>query len=170
MVEPAEILDTTRIQRNDAIRLASLTLENLEFVEEAWRSGRPQGGRPVHLVTQTVNSLLGLVVFTCEREYVRFTLKERLADLVADGWPSWTFQLGGSPDDTLGELVYHVRNGAAHARLAFSSDSSVPSEVEITVEDAYPKTRQVYWRASITVADLLKFCHRYAKHVDDVIG
>jgi len=170
MGEPTEILKTTTIGRNDAIRFASLTLENLEFIEEAWRSGQRHDGGPVHLVTQTVNSLLGLIVFTCEKEYVRFTLSERLVDLVADGWPSWTFQLGGSSAHTLGELVYHLRNGAAHARLAFSSDSPVPSEVQITVEDACPKTRQVYWRASITAADLLRFCHRYAKHVDDIIG
>ena len=170
MGEPAEILDTTTIKRNEAIRFASLTLTNLEFIEDAWRMRQGHVGKPVHLVTQAMNSLLGLAVFTCEKEYVRFTLKERVADLVADGWPSWTITLGGSPDDTLGELVYHLRNGAAHARIAFSSDSPVPSEVQITFEDAYPKTKQVYWRASITAADLLTFCHRFAKHVDDVIG
>lgn len=114
-----------------------------------------------------MNSLLGLVVFTCEKEFVRFTLKERLIDLTAKGWPSWTFQMGGSSRDTLGTLAYHLRNGIAHARLTFSSDSPVPSDVQI--EDAHPKTKRIHWRASITAADLLTFCSFYAEHIDDVI-
>ncbi len=171
MGQPAEIFDTATIERNDAVRFASRTLANLEFFEAVWRGGQDHAGRPaVHLITQAVNSLLGLVVFTCEKEYVRFTLKELLLDLTAKGWPSWTFHLGGSPEDTLGELVYHLRNGIAHARVSFSSDSPLPSDVHITVEDAHPKTKQVYWRTSITAADLLKFCVLYAKHVDEVIG
>lgn len=52
MREPAEVLDTTTIQRNDAIRFASLTLENLAFIEDAWRTRQGHAGRPVHLVTQ----------------------------------------------------------------------------------------------------------------------
>jgi hypothetical protein len=171
MGEPAEILETTKVDRNDAIRFAALTLANLEFIDAAWRTAQDHDGHPaVHLVTQTVNSLLGLVVFTCEKEYVRFTLKERLADLTAKGWPDWKFQLGGSSADTLGDLVYHLRNGASHARISFSSDSPLPSAVEITIEDAEPKTKQVYWRVSTTAADLLKFCRLYGKHVDEVIG
>ncbi|WP_447964104.1 HEPN family nuclease [Nitrospira sp. Ecomares 2.1] len=171
MGEAEEILDTTTIGRNDAIRFASLTLANLEFLEQAWRADHSRSdGSGIHLVTQTVNSLLGLVVFTCEKKYVRCTLSERLVDLAEKGWPSWTFTLGGAPNHTLGELIYHLRNGAAHARLAFSSDSSLPADVRITVEDALSKTSPVYWRASITAADLLKFCHLYGKHVDEVIG
>lgn len=171
MREPAEILDTATIGRNDAIRFALLTLDNLKFIEAAWSSDRGHSGKPsVHLVTQVVNSLLGLVVFTCEKEYVRFTLKERLVDLTAKGWPSWTFTMGGSAWDTLGELVYHLRNGIAHARLSFSSDSPLPTEVRITIEDASPRTKQAYWRTSISAADLVTFCCLYAEHVDDVIG
>lgn len=170
MGEPAEILDTARIERNDAIRFASFTLANLEFLEKVWQGQGRDGGSAVHLITQAVNSLLGLVVFTCEKEYVRFTLRERLVDLTAKGWPSWTFQLGGSPEDTLGELIYHLRNGAAHARLSFSSDSPIPSDVQITIEDANPRTKQIYWSTSISAVDLLRFCYLYGKHVDEVIG
>jgi hypothetical protein len=171
MAEPAEVLETTTVQRNDAIHFAAFMLENLEFVEDSWRAGHTSHrDPPIHLVTQAVNSLLGLVVFSCEQNYVRFTLKERLADLVAAGWPVWVFELGGSPDTTLGELVYHLRNGAAHARVRFSSDSAIPSEVRITFEDAKTKASPVYWRASISAAELLEFCRRYARHVEDVIG
>jgi hypothetical protein len=171
MAEPTQILETTEVGRNDAIRFALLTLENLKYIEDTWRANDTGlGNRPVHLVTQAVNSLLGLVVFTCEREYVRFTLKERLVDLTACGWPAWTFELGDSPETTLGELVYHLRNGAAHARVRFSSDSPIPSAVRVTFEDAKPPKSHVYWRASISAEDLLEFCRRYAKHVEDVIG
>jgi hypothetical protein len=72
MGEPAEILDTATYERNDAIRFASLTLANLEFLEAAWLDSEGHGSEyHIHLVTQIVNSLLGLVVFTCEKEYVR---------------------------------------------------------------------------------------------------
>lgn len=171
MAEPSEIIETTKVERNDAIRFAALTVANLDFIEAAWRSAQDRGLHPpVHLVAQTVNSLLGLIVFTCEREYVRFTLTERLDALKAKGWPDWKFHLGGSPADTLGDLIYHIRNGASHARISFSSDSHLPSEVEITIEDAHPKTKKVYWRVSTSAADLLNFCRLYGRHVDDIIG
>jgi HEPN pEK499 p136 len=171
MAQPAEILDTATVERNDALTFASLTVDNLRFVEAIYEQDRTRHATSqVHLVTHIVNSLLGLVVFTCEKNFVRHTLNEKINDLVSDGWPAWKFTLGGSPGDTLGELAYHLRNGAAHARLKYSSDDPNPSKVTITFEDADPKTKTVYWRACISGADLLKFCYRYGEHLDDVIG
>jgi len=120
-------------------------------------------------VTQIINSLLGLVVFTVEREFVRHIVTEKLSALTAQGWPSWSFELAASNADSLGELAYHLRNGVSHGRVMFSSDSSDPAEVVITIEDGRPK-KPVNWRASITADDLLQFCVLYANHIDAVIG
>lgn len=171
MAEPDEILDFATVERNDARKFASLTVDNLRFVDAVYEQGQPpQATLPVHLVTHIVNSLLGLIVFTCEKNFVRHTLNEKISHLINNGWPAWKFTLGGSPGDTLGELAYHLRNGAAHGRVKYSSDDPNPSKVIITFEDADPKTKTVYWRASIVAADLLEFCYRYAEHLDNVIG
>ena len=171
MTQLAEILQTATVARNDALTFASLTVDNLRFVESIYEQDRTRHATAqVHLVTHIVNSLLGLVVFTCEKHFVRHTLNEKINDLVEVGWPAWKFTLGGSPNDTLGELVYHLRNGAAHARLKYSSDDPNPSKVIIIFEDAEPKTKKVYWRVSISGTDLLKFCYLYGEHLNDVIG
>jgi hypothetical protein len=86
------------------------------------------------------NSLLGLIVFSVEKKFVRFIREEKLQDLAKKGWPSWTFELASS--ETLGDLVYHLRNAVAHGRLLFSSDSRNPADVRIRAEDARPKAKQ----------------------------
>lgn len=98
---------------------------------------------PLRLVTQIINSLLGLVIFTLEKEFLRATLKERVAGRVGQGWPAWTFDLG-SAEDSLGDLAYHLRNGASHGRVTFSSDSTDPRQVVVTFEDAKTRTSPVY--------------------------
>lgn len=140
MASTGALLAAATATRQDALEFASRTLKNLQFLERA-----REAGADVHLVTQLVNSLLGLIVFPLERTFVRFMLKQKIDALAEDGWPSWVFTLGGS--DTLGDLVYHLRNAVAHGRITFSSDSRVPSEVVMEAADAQPGTRKVYWRA-----------------------
>src|SRR5262245_42778277 len=113
MGKPDELLSTATATRNDAIEFAARTLKNLDFIEGAFNDGED-----VHVVTHLGNSLLGLIVFTVEKEFVRFILNQKLDDLAAQGWPMWTIELGTC--DTLGELVYHLRNAIAHGRLSFS--------------------------------------------------
>lgn len=55
------------------------------------------------------------------------------------------------------DLLYHLRNAACHHNLAFSSDREDPQDVELIAKDRANKT-VVYWIASISVADLEKFC------------
>ncbi len=163
MTTSSALLKAATVTRGDALEFAARTLKNLQALEAAH-----ERGESVHLVTQMVNSLLGLIVFPLEKRFVRFLLKQQLDDLVARGWPSWAFSLDRS--DTLGDLVYHLRNAVAHGRITFSSDSRNPSEVALEVADARPKTQEIYWRASIGATDLRHFCVRYAKLLEDVIG
>jgi hypothetical protein len=170
-VTDAVILDLATVERDDALKFAARTLENLRYIESVWREHRlRQRDAPVRLVTQTINSLLGLVVFTVERKFVATLLTETVKSLVANGWPAWQFELTATDTDTLGRLAYHLRNGVSHARVRFSSDSADPEAVVVTIDDAHPRTQAVYWRAKITAADLLRFCVLYGEHVDDTIG
>jgi hypothetical protein len=169
------------------------TLINLRALQQIYEAHKHHADPPVRFVTHIVNSLLGLVVFTAEKKFVRFTVAEKLSDLPSE-WPRWKLGVNGTQNDTLGELAYHLRNAACHARVFFSSDShdpkevevtfedvhpktkqvywraSILAEVEVTFEDVHPKTKQVYWRASILASELLTFCFLYAEHLDQVIN
>lgn len=163
MSDPAELLTHAKATRNDALEFAARTLKNLAFITAA----REQG-QDVHEVTHLANSLLGLVVFPFERHFVRFILKQKLSELPPKEWPQWRFDLQVS--DSLGDLVYHLRNAVAHGRIEFSSDSRRASDVRIIVEDARPGGGPVYWRASLAATDLKLFCTSYVKLLEDVIG
>ena len=154
------------VSRNDAIEIARRTERNLRFVKSEFdREGEES---PVHVVTQLVNSLLGLVILPRE-QYLEVQYEStKWRELAAEGWPEWNITKGKA--DTLGQLIWHVRNAAAHGRIAFSSDSRYLHEVMITVEDSRDKGKSIYWRAEIKGDDLYEFCLRFAKHVRGTIG
>jgi hypothetical protein len=123
----------------------------------------------LHPVTQLANSLLGLVVFPYEREVVKILAERKLSSL--DGWPKWDVQLDASEPSkrttTLGRLLWHLRNAAAHGRLTFSSDSTELAAVRLVIEDKINSSNApVNWRAEISAADLESFCRRLAKLIE----
>ena len=89
---------------------------------------------PVHVVTQLVNSLLGMVILPREQYLELRNEATKLGDLVSQGWTEWDVTKGKA--DTLGQLARHIRNAAAHSHITFSSDSRYLHEVLITVEDS----------------------------------
>jgi hypothetical protein len=68
--------------RNDALGFAARTRKNLEYIDNAANTGED-----VHVLTQLINSLLGLVVFLHERKLSSRFEKMLLADLDGEGWP-----------------------------------------------------------------------------------
>jgi len=51
------LVDMATVERDDAIRFAARTAENLRFIEATWREHRERHlDAPVRLVTQTINS------------------------------------------------------------------------------------------------------------------
>jgi hypothetical protein len=149
--------------RNDSLGFAQRTLRNLEYIEES-----RQTGADVHVVTQRILSLLGLVAFPWHAGLSEHIKTQRLDALAQKGWPEWTISLGNT--ETLGDLVYHLRNAIAHRRVRFSSDDRKGREVEVAFEDARKENLPVYWRAQINGDDLLDFCRKFARLVDDAIG
>lgn len=161
-------LDFESASRNDALQFAERTLKNLDYIVAAWR----ENGADVHPVTDLVNSLLGLIVFTKERTLMEQIGRKRIVELQAEGWARWDIQLGQPEIKTLGELVRRLRNAAAHGRIRFSSDDRDSREVVLELEDG-PFSGGVFactFRARITAVDLEVFCRQFIGYVRDVLG
>jgi len=153
--------------RNEAIEFARRTKVNLEFIEQAKRAGES-----VHEVTQLALSLLGLIVFPKEKLLLDEIEKISLDDLVSKGWPKWqiTLDSGKQRTETLGLLVWHLRNSISHGALMFTSDEQHLENVAVRVEDRPSKGTDPNWRAEISGINLREFCMRFAKLIDDIVG
>ena len=149
--------------RNDALGFAQRTRKNLAYIEAAFAEGAD-----VHVATQLVISLLGLVVFPTERNVVRQLETLRLSELEALGWPRWEFELGSS--ETLEQLMRYLRNAVAHGRIHFSSESRTLSEISVQAENYAPKATSPNWRVRISATDLRSFCLKFIDLVEQTIG
>lgn len=161
-------LDFLSASRNDVLNFAQRTLKNLDYIVRAWE----ENGEDVHPITHTVNSLLGLIVFTKERTLTEQIGKKGMAELHAEGWARWHIQLGQSDIQTLGDLVRRLRNAAAHGRIRFSSDERDSREVVLEIEDGRFSggVFACTFRARIHAVDLQVFCRQFIGHVLDVLG
>jgi hypothetical protein len=140
------------VSRNNALVFAQHTLQNLEIIE---RYVPIDSG--FHPITQLINSLVGLVVFIHEREFVRHVADLPLSELVGRGWPRVQIDKDEDkkrPTRALGDFVRHLRNATAHGRISFSSDSRDLTEVRIVIEDYHRGAALPYWAASLTAEEL----------------
>jgi len=144
--------------RNELIGFAQRTRKNLAYIENAYGCGED-----VHVVTQLMVSLLGLVVFPWEEHKPLFS--DSLASLVAKGWPEWKILEGHSA--TLDQLIRRLRNAVAHQQVQFSSDSRSLAEVTIRFWNVPPKTPHFRWTAEIATTDLRTFCIRFIELVEE---
>ncbi len=123
-------------------------------------------GADVHIVTELITSLLGLIVFPhAEIERSGYTSFDRyqLNDLAREGWPEWTFDISSS--ENLADLISHLRNAISHRRLSFSSDCRKLEAVEVTFRDRNPRKKREEpddWGATINAAELQKFVLLFA--------
>jgi hypothetical protein len=142
---------------------AQRTMRNLERTEQARAVGED-----VHVVTQRILSLLGVVVFPWSHGIEESIKTQQLKELEVQGWPLWDVFLGES--ETLGDLLRHIRNSVAHRRLRFSSDSHDPPDVAIEFTDAPSENAEPNWGARIGADDLGVFLRRFFELVDDNAG
>jgi hypothetical protein len=154
------------LSRNLTDGFAKRVRKNLEFIIK-----NRSAGEDVHEVTQLVTSLLGLIVFPWEAGALKKLESMRLSDLEEMGWPRWNILLDEKNDtETLGRLIYHLRNAASHRRLRFFSDSPDMRQVEIEFEDSLPKKSLPYWRAKINAAELKRFCDCFTEQLEEFVG
>ena len=161
--------------RNVALIFAQRTRKNLKFIRDTLKANED-----VHLITDLMNSLLGLVIVPRARydgeELWNVTLKE----LEEQGWPQWNPVLNeqGKPGKswanttTLQHLVAHLRNAAAHGHFEFAGkpDSRKLSEVTLVVRDAPGPGNTFKWEAEIGLEDLYHFCKLLTKHIENRLG
>jgi hypothetical protein len=149
--------------RNQAVGFAQRTRKNLQHIERAKACGAD-----VHQVTQLGLSLLGLVVVPFAQNLPPKITDLPYSDLVESGWPEWQVTQGSV--STLGDVVYHVRNAAAHGHVRFSSDSPRLEEVSITIEDFKPDASSPYWKAELQAAQLREFCLKLLDLLEDQLS
>ena len=161
------------VTRSEAIGFALRTRKNLEYMRHAF-----DRAEDVHVVTHLVNSLLGIIVVPKERYCEETFWSINLEELARQGWPKWDITIdrptkGGSRTETLGHLIRHLRNAAAHGRFRFGGkpDSRNLAEVRLIVEDAPSSgVGNADWRAEIGGDDLFLFCLMLTDYIDDSIG
>jgi len=136
--------------RNLTAGFAKRTRKNIEVIEQAYNDC--QEG---HVVTQLVNSLLGLIVVPWERNAAFF--HDRLGVLEAQGWPRIEVTKGKC--DTLGQLVENLRHAVAHGHFGFSSESRSVDEVVIAFSNRG-------WRAEIKAQDLKRLCSKLCERLE----
>jgi HEPN pEK499 p136 len=156
------------LSRSSREGFAERTLKNLAYIEEARAGGEPAD---VHVVTQLVLSMLGLVVIQWERQAFDSALASGFQrtlqkDLHQFGGPA----LHGMQDNyaekckTVGVLVRHLRNAVSHGRFIFSGESRNLEDVSIKFFDEYRRTGET-WTATIDGVDLREFCIRLARSI-----
>jgi hypothetical protein len=156
--------------RNGTREFALRSMKNLAFIIAA-----AEADEDVHPVTQTVGSLLGIVIFPWERHsfpwerhWFNAVKKLRLVTAVNEGWPSW--EMSGSSVEsnsvkTIGHLVKLLRDSVAHGNVTFDSDSKRLSKVNVTFEDFPPESGKMTWRGVIRADRLAMFCRKFSESV-----
>jgi hypothetical protein len=150
------------VDRNTIIGFGTRVRKNYEFIAKA----REQE-EDVHLITQLLVSLLGLLVFPYE--YLRRIdqlphAADTLQDLRNDGWPEWTFILGHSVN--LEDHLRYLRNALSHRRIEFTSDSRELENVDVHLWDQRKPYSDRYWEVSINAAMLRDFVFRFTSLID----
>ncbi|MCY4365180.1 MAG: HEPN family nuclease [Chloroflexi bacterium] len=149
--------------RNSALGFVYRTRKNLEFLRKARTMDED-----VHLVAHLINSLLGLVVLPMERHPKDPMWTVSLEELQEWNWPNWIIiqdekgeasNTTWTPTKSLGRLITHLRNAAAHGKFVFADnpESRNLSDIRVIVEDA-PFNKPTNWRAEIGGEELYQFC------------
>jgi hypothetical protein len=143
--------------RGDSLGFAERTRKNLFYIEQA--KSRAQA---VHVVTQIINSSLGLIIFPWESQTDKAIRGTMLTNLYRSEWPVWQET---PPSRSLGQLTRRLRNAIAHRNVQFSSDETEPSSVTITFA-----SKSGDWRATISASDLKNFCLRFVTFIENACG
>ena len=155
-------------ERNTTIGFAERTLRNLEYVSHAFDQNGPG---EIHMVAQVMNSLFGLVIVPNQWGYDDTLKKQSLRkDLREQGLPEWNIiqdepKAGNPKTETLGTLIWHLRNAAAHGRFEFADNPDSPhlEQVRVVAKDKPARSKTINWHAEIQGDRLHKFCRKLAE-------
>jgi hypothetical protein len=151
------------VGRNTVWGFRNRVVKNLEFIATARNTNAD-----VHIVTELITSLLGLIVFPyqeiVESEYESF--KDRQVDDLTSVNPSiWHFSIGSS--ENLHDHVRHLRNAISHRRIHFSNDDRDLARVEVRFQDRATHYSDVNWEVTVTADALKEFVCEFAALLQD---
>jgi hypothetical protein len=120
-----------------------------------------------HQVTQLVLTLIGLIVLPRESHYLEAAGDSTMAQLAAQGWPTWTIahdlsRRPGTASDTLGDLLWHLRSTIGSGQIRMTAGDRPFAEVSIYFDQQVAGGEIVTWSASISAPDLRVFCVKLA--------
>lgn len=153
------------ISRSTVEGFIQRTRTNLELIESTYEN-RADG----HVVTQLVNSLLGIVVYPWEHQGLGHLKSQGMSEIGLEGWPDQIMELGKAETNTVGQFIKHMRNAVAHGRVTFSSDDRELTHVTLTFEDCKNKSAPPYWRARINAKHLRQFCDRLMDMIENSVS
>ena len=131
----------------------------------------------VHVVTQLITSMLGLIVLpVAKQKFNKVFLQRPLTDLINEGceWKIIFDKDTEDPTNNLRRLVEHLRNAIAHGKFEFcddepfNSDARSLGEIKLIVEDYWKNNSpKPYWRAEILGQPLRQFCFLVAEAIGE---
>ena len=123
-----------------------------------------------HVVTQLVNSLLGIVVVPSQRrskEGEEDFGSANLSDIDGKGWPKWEFTgKDGCESQSLEDFVNHLRNAATHGHYDFQENPDSRHLNEVTIEVSDGPLERAPWSYKIRGDELYNFCVKLAKYIE----
>lgn len=153
--------------RNGTAEFAHRSMKNLNFILDSAEEC------DVHPITQTITSLLAILIFPWERSALNQIKKKRLPVLTREGWPIWEMS-GSRVDDNkvknVGDLIELVRNSVAHGNVSFDSDSRNLEEVLVSFKNFPEGGGSSNWHASIKANELVEFCRRFSSFIADSVA
>gem|GEM_PF-2501661 len=167
MLDPLE-------SRNLSTGIARRTLKNLDFIKQAYLKGKD-----VHAVVQTVNSLLGLLMFPIEKEIEFFRALEPVTLNPPDYFLNVRQALPEFPllpsleilqlqkCTNLSRFFKRLRNAIAHRNLSFSNDSRDLATEIITLKDRKNEYAPFDWEIRISAEDMERLSRYVSQRVID---
>ena len=150
---------------------AARTRRNLQLAKASFDSRKD-----FHVVTQLMNSLLGIVVVPWERhrreegkQYFESGIHQ---DFFEKGWPNWTFtgKEEGKESENLKDLVRNLRNAAAHGHYTFSEDPDSRCLNEVTIRVGNGPLDSSPWSYEIRGDKLYDFCIKLSEYLENPSG
>ena len=147
--------------RNTTNGFAARTRTNLQLAMASYCERQD-----FHMVTQVVNSFVGIVMVPWVRDPQAAFLSVSLCELANAGLPKWSPVTEGSAPQDLKELLRRLRNSISHGNFRFCGDPDARELEKVWILVADGPIDTVSWRASMRGDDLYKFCVMLAERID----
>jgi hypothetical protein len=137
--------------------------KNTDFLVDAF-----ERGEDVHIVTQFVLSLLGLIIFPYEEMARRksFPIKT-MKELEDEGWPKFNV-IRGRGFETLEDLIEHLRDAVSHYQIEFEPQNERHLD-NITIILGWPKGRPDSRRTKINGAAFCAFVRKFSTYIGGLV-